>query len=253
MKERAPGAQSPWRWPGGTVRAPWQPVLWPCLASCPRLGPTPHQVQCRAAAQVLHDDPQLRALGPEKGLSACGSQHRAPQAAGRTPQRGSKRSGPSGGGLQQPHPLLPTPLLQQLCRRPRATVRSANPPPPPKPGWENGLPSRHAPRHTAHQEPLGRPPRASTGLRALAWGSQSAPSRASRMRGGYPSPSKTWHSQAVGSRGRFRAPDPGGLFSPRRPQASPEGGTRNLQQAAWALGLLFSGGRSLEKLCLCSC
>lgn len=56
------------------------------LASRPLFQPAPHQVQRGAAAQVLHDNPQLRALGPEKCLSACIWQEaRSPQTPRHTP------------------------------------------------------------------------------------------------------------------------------------------------------------------------
>lgn len=150
---------------------------------------------------------------------------------------------------------LPTPLLQQLCRRTTAQTSgrlySANTRPQNQAG-KTAYPGGTRLDTRAHQVPLGRPPQAGTGLWAPAQGSQRAPSRASWMHGAYPSPPKTWHSQAVGSCGWFRTPDPTDLFSLRRPQASPEDEPRNLQHASLAFGLLFSGSRSRGKLVLCS-
>lgn len=98
------------------------------LASRPPFRPPPHQVQRGASAQVLHDNPQLRALGPEKCLSAgIWQRTRRPQ----DTHPGAPR-GPSHNGLQQPPtslPITPTaaalqtgqvlkPATSPLCQQP---------------------------------------------------------------------------------------------------------------------------------------
>lgn len=112
-------------------------------ASCPPLRPTPHQVQRGAAAQVLHDDPQLRALGPEKHLSARGGEQRGTAGPpGHTlPSRADSGPWPlrdPHARAQQPHPApshhTPT---QPLCRWSRGWVHCAETPSKTRPGrWE---------------------------------------------------------------------------------------------------------------------
>lgn len=100
----------------------------------PTARPTPHQVQGGAAAQVLHDDPQLRALVPEKRASARGSQQAWDPDT--RPHRGDSARTPTGDGLWQPSlaPLPPRPRCRRSADRPSA--RSAAEPPPSKPSWE---------------------------------------------------------------------------------------------------------------------
>lgn len=108
--------------------------VWPPPCGPPTAWPTPHQVQGGAAAQVLHDDPQLRALVPEKRASARGS--RQAWDPDTRPHRGDSARTPTGDGLQQPSlaPLPPRPRCRRSADRPSA--RSAAEPPPSKPSWE---------------------------------------------------------------------------------------------------------------------
>ena len=68
---RTGGPQEPGvlrQWVQGCCPKPHSHLLCPLLPtrSRPLPQPMPHQVQRGASAQILHDDPQLRALGPEK-------------------------------------------------------------------------------------------------------------------------------------------------------------------------------------------
>lgn len=103
--QRSPGK------PGVTAgTTPRQLPVWSCPqhpGTMPRSWPAPHQVQRGAAAQVLHDDPQLRALGPERRLSAQAAStspspgHTLP---GRDPSLGPPGRGSSSLARPRPRP-----------------------------------------------------------------------------------------------------------------------------------------------------
>lgn len=164
------------QWSGSAARtAPQQPSS---VCSCPRqaarccppLRPTPHQVQRRTAAQILHDDPQLRALGSEKHLSArdreqSGTAGPGPQDT-HSPAAVTWPSSPSGTHHKRapPAPFSSPPIkppMQPLCRWTSGQVHYADTPSKTRPGkWQVQLalgPPVPAPQ--ASPFPLGRTPR----------------------------------------------------------------------------------------------
>lgn len=191
------------------VQPPQQPppVCSP-VASCPPLRPTPHQVQCRTAAQILHDDPQLRALGPEKHPSARGREQRGTAQPGpqdtHSPAGVTRASGPSGTHHKRA-PAVPSssPPINTTTLQTDQWLT-----PHQKSDREDGSPSQHSAstyQHSKHPfPPWAGLPGAGTGL----WlqRSQSAPGRAPRRcpMGAAPALGDV-HSQAMGHHGHFRA------------------------------------------------
>ena len=138
-------------------------------ASCPLLRPTPHQVQRRTATQVLHDDPQLRALRPEKHLSARGREPRATGGPGpqdtHSPAAVTQAPAPQGPTTKGPQQPLPAPLpLSPQCNHfaDGPVAEPTTPTPHQKADQEEGRPGQHAASmHCSPTTPLpeGRPPR----------------------------------------------------------------------------------------------